>query len=96
MACGETLPAMGQDPADGGSDTSDRAEAGTEDVGADGGDGSADAAPDGPVDAGAACTVDLPFDPPELLENFDGLGAVSSVRTRYPSRVSTAISPSSR
>lgn len=76
-ACGNSLPEAGDDPqlprddgsADGGSETAPQ-----------NGD---DAASDGAVDAGAdvkPCTPDLPYSEPEPLENFEQLGAVSSVR----------------
>lgn len=91
IACGETLPSTGDDPHDAGAETgaSDGAEAeaapeGGTDAGAqEGGDAADDVQVDGPVEAGAPCTVDLPFDPPVLLANFDALGAVSSVRPHH-------------
>jgi hypothetical protein len=83
IACGDTLPAMGaEDPNEAGVETgsSDRTEASTDDAEAD---VAKDAGTDAPIEAGPPCTPDLPYDPPQPLDNFDGLGAVSSVRPHH-------------
>lgn len=78
IACGETLPDVGSDdPGDAGAETSGPESEAAPDSGPDvTGDGPSDAAPE----AGKPCTPDLPYTDPIALENFDGLGEVSSIR----------------
>jgi hypothetical protein len=84
IACGETLPSGGD-----GSDGSDAATDGGEDASSEvGTDGGVDAAGDENADAdatlnGEPCTPDLPYGDPVLLDYFENLGAVASVRPHH-------------
>lgn len=75
IACGDPLPAPGEatTPAEAGSEATST-EASTET------DAGTDSASDGHAAGDGACTTELPYGDAAPLDNFDGLGAVSSVR----------------